>query len=152
MWIEAIKSKPRSRAAAQGFAVIGFAILTVLAYVQNNYILSALFTLLAVYYFRKLMKASSTQSRPPERLAAPVDVDAVQDELRAMRVYYRRLKKGWLWAGGIGWGCTALMLSFAPSTFLLIVVGLAGYASYAYVRCRNAIRLIEAGLGEGVER
>lgn len=149
MWREAIKSKPRSLAAAQGLAVIGFTALTVIAFVQDNYIISALFTLLAVYYFRKLVRVPRVNAQKPDRLASPADVEAVKSELREMQAYYRRLQKGWLWTGVLGWGCTVLTVYFAPTIFLLVVAGLAGYASYAYVRCQNAIRLIKTGLGEG---
>jgi hypothetical protein len=150
MWIETVKGKPRSLVAARGLAIIGFLALTVMAYAQDNYLVSALFTLPAAYYCRKLMKKSPPVERQTARHpVAPADVDAVKSELREMLVYYQRLRKGWLWIGALGWGCTALTVYFAPSIFLVIVLGLAGYASYAYMRCQNAIRLIEAGNGNG---
>ncbi|SDF46480.1 hypothetical protein [Sporolituus thermophilus] len=149
MGLEAIRQKPRSQVVARGLAVIGFLALTAMAYVQANYIIAALFTLPAVYYWRKLVKSSPSDRCRAERPAAPVDVDIVKSELREMQAYYRRLKKGWLWVGILGWGCTALLALAAPSIFLIVVVGLAGYASYAYMRCRSAIKLIETGLGKG---
>lgn len=147
MWLEMIKNKPRSQAAAQGLAVIGFLSLTVMAYTQDNYVVAALFTLPAFYYCRKLVKIPAVNRRVSEPPTASIDVQSVKSELREMQTYYRRLKKGWLWTGVFGWSCTVLMVFFAPSIFLLVIVGLAGYASYAYMRCHNAIRFIEAGLG-----
>lgn len=148
MW-KTIRKKPRSLVIAQGLAIVGFLALAGITFVQDNLLISPLFLLLAFYYIKKLLKSPSSYfagNRAAVQVEAVVDKKAVKEELTAMQAYYRRLQKSWCWIAGLGWIFTVFTAVISPSFFLVIIAGLAGYASYAYVRCRQAVRLIKTGL------
>ena len=148
MW-KTIREKPRSLVIAQGLSIVGFLALAVSTFVQDNLLISPLFLLLAFYYVRKLVKAPSSSSfgnRAVAQSGTVLDKKAVKNELTAMQAYYQRLQKNWCWISGLGWIFVVLTAVFSPSIFTLIIAGLAVYASYAYVRCRQAARFIKTGL------
>lgn len=144
-----INQKPRGLILARGIALAGFASLALSTFIEGNYFLAAFFTLLSLYYLNKLLRRHNDGPVPktgapvPNRNLEPV---AAKVELLEMLAYYRRLEKGWKNIAIGGWVVTGLMLGFFRTPLILIMFVLVGYATYAFLRCRKAVNLIEGAV------
>jgi len=135
---------------ARGIALAGFAGLALSTFMEGNYFLASLFTLLSLYYLNKLLRHRDDGPVPKtEALASKGNLDpaAARAELAEMLAYYRRLEKGWKNIAIAGWVVTGLMVGFFRTPFILIIFVLVGYATYAFLRCRKAVSLIEGTVG-----
>lgn len=139
-----MREKPRGQLIAQGAAVVGFAILTVLALANDNVVFGPAFFLLALYYLRKMAKQ---ENRPAEKVPDESHVASKPEEAKAeltqMLQYYKGLLKNWQWIALFGWVLSITLLLYAPSMVIVITIGLAAYSTYAFIRCRQAVQRIE---------
>ncbi|MBE3581064.1 MAG: hypothetical protein IMW96_05440 [Thermoanaerobacteraceae bacterium] len=146
--------KPRGLLLARGIALAGFAGLALSTLMEGNYFLAALFALLSLYYLNKLLRhrdggpAPQTEARVRTGSLYPA---AAKAELAEMLAYYRRLEKGWRNIAIAGWVVTGLMAAFFRTPFILIILALVSYATYAFLRCRKAVSLIEGTVGRAGE-
>lgn len=129
---------------AQGTAAVGFAVLSVLAIAGGNVVFGPLFLLLALYYLKKLLEKPTHAVNEQQKERCSTDnPEAAKTELMQMLTYYRRLLNSWQWIALFGWSLSAVLLIYAPSPVIAVTAGLAAYSTYAFIRCRQAVRRIE---------
>lgn len=152
MWRSTSRQKPRGLVIARSLAFASFAGLAVSTLIEGNYFLSSLFLVLSLYYLKKLIwHRESEPKQIPQTPGKTRDreVAVARAELASMLAYYRRLAKGWKIITVAGWAATALMLGFFRTPFIVVILVLAGYATYAFLRCQKAVNLIEGAVGRG---
>lgn len=142
--LAALRGKKRGQLIAQGTAVIGFAALGVLAVLNENVVFGPLFFLLCLVYLRKMMRSpQEPMEKSDEQIGAGNSPEAVMSELLQMLQYYRRLLKSWQWIALFGWILSIALVVYAPSLVIIVTAALAAYSTYAFIRCRQAVRKIE---------
>ena len=140
----AIRKKPGGQLLAQGAAAVGFAVLSVLTFAGGNVVFGPLFLLLTLYYLRKLLEQPANRVNGQEKGGCSTDnPEAAKTELTQMLAYYRRLLHNWRWIALFGWSLSAALLLYAPGPVITVTAGLAAYSTYAFIRCRQAVRRIE---------
>ena len=140
----AIRKKPGGQLLAQGTAAVGFTVLSVLAIAGDNVVFGPLFLLLALYYLKKLLKKTTHDVNEQQNACCSTgNPDAAKTELMQMLTYYKRLLQNWQWIALFGWSLSAVLLIYAPSPVIVVTAGLAAYSTYAFIRCRQAVRRIE---------
>lgn len=142
-----IGKKTGGQLLAQGTAAVGFAVLSVLAIAGGNVIFGPLFLLLTLYYLRKLLRQPTNPVNEQEGGRCSTDnPEEAKTELTQMLTYYRKLLNNWLWIALFGWVLSVALLIYAPSPVIAVTAGLAAYSTYAFIRCRQAVRRIENSL------
>ncbi len=140
--LAAMRGKKRGQLIAQGAAVFGFAFLGVLAVLNENVAFGPLFFLLSLFYLRKMMKSPRVEKE--DVVSCPGDnPEAIKSELLQMLEYYRRLLKSWQWIALFGWILSIALVVYFPSLIVTVTAALAAYSTYAFIRCRQAVRRIE---------
>lgn len=139
-----IREKKRGQLIAQGAAVAGFAALGILAVIKENAVFGPLFFLLSLFYLRKMMKSPQKgMEKADEECCAGDNPEAIKSELLQMLQYYRKLLKSWQWIALFGWILSIALVVYAPSLIITVTAALAAYSTYAFTRCRQAVRRIE---------
>lgn len=147
-----MKEKPRGQLIAQGSAVVGFAVLTILAIANDNVVFAPIFFLLGLYYLRKMVKQENrSAAKVPDEACTAAKPEDAKAELAQMLQYYKRLLKNWQWIALFGWVLSITLLVYAPSLVIVITIGLAAYSTYAFIRCRQAVQRIETSPSFGGE-
>lgn len=142
--LAAMREKKRGQLIAQGAAVVGFAVLGILAVLNENVVFAPLFFLLSLFYLRKIMKYPRKRIEKADvENCAGDNPEVIKSELLQMLEYYRRLLKSWQWIALFGWILSIALVVFLPSLVVTVTAALAAYSTYAFIRCRQAVRRIE---------
>jgi len=136
-----MRGKKRGQLIAQGAAVFGFAFLGILAVLNENVAFGPLFFLLSLF-LRKMMRAPRVVKEDAESCLGD-NPEAIKSELLQMLEYYRRLLKSWQWIALFGWILSIALVVYFPSLIVTVTAALAAYSTYAFIRCRQAVRRIE---------
>lgn len=136
---------------ARSLAFASLAGLALTFLTEGNYAFSSLFLVLSLYYLKKLIRYRESQ---PKQIPSQ-DWESgkrrsphpSQAELADMLDYYRRLTRGWKTITLTSWATTALVFGFFRTPFVAVILGLAGYATYAFFRSRKAVHLIAGAVG-----
>lgn len=140
-----LKGQPRSKIIARSIVVTSFAALTIMAVVDENVIFAPLFFLFCLYYLRKLLSAKGQMQKETGKSSQPLSNPAeAKEDLINMLKYYKQLLKNWKWIAAFGWVLSVGLLIYAQSVAVILPVSLACYSTYALIRCRQAVQLIEA--------
>ena len=142
--LAAMREKKRGQLIAQGAAVVGFAVLGILAVLNENAVFGPLFFLLSLFYLRKMMKSPQKgMEKADEECCAGDNPEAIKSELLQMLEYYRKLLKSWQWIALFGWILSIALVVYLPSLVVTVMAALAAYSTYAFIRCRQAVLRIE---------
>jgi hypothetical protein len=141
--IDRLKGQTRAQFIARTLAMTGFAVLTVMAILEDNVVFAPLFFLFFLHYIRKLLKQKITEQKSAEKIQSASSNQKAKEELVNMLQYYKQLLKNWKRIALFGWVLSILLVIYARNVIILFPIGLACYSTYALIRCRQAVQLIE---------